>query len=116
MHRAKFILIALLAVLTACFTIELPFTQVNYIHLLVSKKGHYGANSHRHTITGSVRDTHRLHKTYYEDAGSSCLPPPALSSSPIIFPLRRAPQYPPCHCTIDIANGANALRGPPALG
>jgi len=58
MLRAKFILIALLAVLTACFTIELPFTQVNYIHLLVSKKDRGIANA--------LKDTHRLHKTYYD--------------------------------------------------
>jgi len=107
MLRAKFILIASLAALTACFTIELPFTQVNYIRLLVSKKDHGIANA--------LKDTHRLHKTYYEDPGSILLPP-FIRFTPAAIPAVHKPiQYPSRNNLINIARRPNTLRGPPVL-
>ncbi|HVW58391.1 MAG TPA: hypothetical protein VHC48_00095 [Puia sp.] len=107
MHRFRFILIAFLTVLAATFTIELPFTQVNYIHLLVNKK--------EQGITNALKDPHRLHKTYYEDPGH-VLPvvfvrfaPPAASEvhNPTGVVSDRRP--------VNVAQHPNTLRGPPSL-
>lgn len=106
MHRGKTILIAFLAILAATFTIELPFTQVNYIHQLVHKK--------ERTVTGIAKDTHRLHKTYYE---SPCdmlfmtfvrVISPA-GSTPVVQPEA------PCHPIIGRIDHPNILRGPPSF-
>lgn len=107
MKGTKLILVAFLAALAACFTIELPFTQVNYIHLLVNKK--------ERGITNSLKDTHRLHKTYYEDP-CNILPATPLRIAPPPAPEDYKPtdhniaHYPPKTLT-----RPNTLRGPPSL-
>ena len=106
MHKMRFILIGFMAVLAACFTIELPFTQVNYIHLLVNKK--------ERGITNALKDSHRLHKTYYEDAGQMLLPLLTVCT-PCIIPASPAPvYYRPHDHTIDTTLLSYTLRGPPA--
>jgi len=107
MRRTKLILIAFLAALTACFTIELPFTQVNYIHLLVSKKDHGIANA--------LKDTHRLHKTYYEDH-TNILLPRFIRFVPAPIPaLHKPTHYFSLNTLINTARRPNTLRGPPSL-
>lgn len=107
MYRMKFILIVLMAALAACFTIELPFTQVNYIHLLVNKK--------ERGITNALKDAHRLHKTYYEDAGKILLPLLTVFT-PSVIPVAPAPvYYRPHDHTIDTTLLSYTLRGPPVL-
>jgi hypothetical protein len=107
MHLARLILIPFMAALAATFTIELPFTQVNYIHLLVSKKDN--------TVTHSVKDTHRLHKTYYEDQGKDLIPNfPELSPVPIVYLITSVS----CIDNIILTNtsgSSSTLRGPPSL-
>jgi len=107
MYRCRFILIVVMAILTASFSIELPFTQVNYIHLLVNKK--------ERGITNALKDAHRLHKTYYEEPGN--IVPAAVVS--ILPPVIRY-----IHRAVDDTDQAgitcttirpNTLRGPPAF-
>ncbi|MBN9381135.1 MAG: hypothetical protein J0H74_10230 [Chitinophagaceae bacterium] len=107
MHRFRFILVAFLAVLAATFTIELPFTQVNYIHLLVNKK--------ERGITNSLKDTHRLHKTYYEDPGH-ILPAVPIRVAPPTNPEDHKPTaHAVCDHPVNITHRSNTLRGPPSL-
>ena len=107
MYRFRFILIAFFVMLAATFTIELPFTQVNYIHLLVNKK--------ERGITNALKDPHRLHKTYYEDLDGIL---------PVVFSRVVSPPMSEVHKTtngaadprlVNIAQHPNALRGPPFL-
>lgn len=105
MHRWKFILIAFLATLAATFTIELPFTQVNYIHQLFNKK----------RITNAPKDTHRLHKTYYESPTDMLLTAFIRLAAPVGIPLIRTTSLTPGHPLTTSTGHPNVLRGPPSL-
>jgi hypothetical protein len=105
MHRFRFILIAFLAVLAATFTIELPFTQVNYIHLLVNKK--------EQGITNSLKDTQRLHKTYYEDPGCILPVAPVRFASPPVSEVHKPADGASDPRPVKFAQYPNTLRGPP---
>ncbi|HVU55968.1 MAG TPA: hypothetical protein VHD83_12980 [Puia sp.] len=107
MHRCRAILIAFLATLAATFTIELPFTQVNYIHQLASKK--------ERRITSTPKDTHRLHKTYYESPADMLPMTFVRVVAPYITPLARPVDLSPCHPLTGSAGHPNVLRGPPAF-
>lgn len=62
-------MIAVLATLISTFAIELPYTQVNYIHFIVGKKIR---------ATAAREQTH-IHKTYYEDEQKPYFP--------LVFPV-----------------------------
>jgi hypothetical protein len=107
MHRGKFILITFLAILAATFTIELPFTQVNYIHQLVNKK--------EHCTTGIAKDTHRLHKTYYESPADMLLTTFFRVISLYIVPVASPVDHFLCHPPVCRTDHPNVFRGPPAF-
>lgn len=107
MHRFRLILILFLAMLAASFAIELPFTQVNYIHLLVNKK--------ERGITNALKDAHRLHKTYYEEPGS-IVPAAVVSMLPPAVGYIHQPAGESDHDELaGLTVHPNALRGPPAF-
>lgn len=107
MHRWKFIPVAVLAILAATFTIELPFTQVNYIHHLVKKK--------ERSVTSMPKDSHRLHKTYYEPPDELFLTSFARLAPPFIISLARPLSIFLCHPPVSRTDHPNILRGPPNL-
>jgi len=101
---SRYILIAVLATLISVFAIELPYTQVNYIHFIVGKK----------IRTAAARAQTYIHKTYYEDEQKPFFPlvfpvvilafVSLLLSRPMMYSFPRpSPSF----------RSVNSLRGPP---
>jgi len=107
MRISRVILIAFMAMLAASFTIELPFTQVNYIHLLVNKK--------TKGLTNALKDTQRLHKTYYEEPGNILLTAVVCILPPTIHYMHRSSIRDGGSILTSVTAHPNTLRGPPAL-
>ena len=103
MGIAKYIFVAVLATLIGSFTIELPYTQVNYIHFLVKKK----------TMAGFARQNDRIHKTYYEEEQKLSFILVALLV-PALFLLNRGRQRACLFLQpVNFFHPISGLRGPP---
>jgi len=103
MGIAKYIFVAVLAALIGSFTIELPYTQVNYIHSLVKKKA----------MSGFARKNDRIHKTYYEQEKKFSFILIALFA-PALFLMNRGRQRACLFLQpVNFFHPFSGLRGPP---
>lgn len=101
---SRYILIAALAALISTFAIELPYTQVNYIHFIVGKK----------VRAEAAREQTHIHKTYYEDGQQPFFPlvSPVLVLAPAPLFIRRPVTYSFARPSPSFRSVA-FLRGPP---
>ena len=110
MLKFKLILTLFQAVLVGSFAMELPYTQVNFIHCLLEKKDYPQVRSLAGAITGTTRSGYRIHKTNYEDEWKMWMLPGVIGLAPVITFIAPGNAERSCHPPINNFIGLHILR------
>jgi len=113
MLKFKLILTLFQAVLVGSFAMELPYTQVNFIHCLLEKKEYPQVRPVAGAITGMTRSGYQIHKTYYEDEWKMSILPTEIGLAPLITLIALDNASKSCRPLAKNFVGFQRQRGPP---